>query len=97
MQKILYICVLVAVVALIAGCGSGGGFAGALGDSTGSSSIGSASTGAVLTGGGSTGGGSTDGGTTGTAPVTVNPEPSSLLLLASGLFGVATFYIRSKT
>ena len=90
MKKLMYICVLFVTLALLCGCdgdsGSAGVFGGAIGGTVGS------------IGGGGTGGAApivtASSGGTGAVGHVGTPEPSSLLLMASGLFGCAAFYFR---
>ncbi len=85
-NKILSLVFLVSLVLVIAGCGSGegGGLLGFLGNS---SSGGSSSTIGSGSSGGSIAGSGTGSGSISLAQVH-QPEPSSILLLASGLIGM---------
>ncbi len=88
MKSLIVVIGVLVLACVVSGCGGGGGGGGF-------SSWGESNTPASGLAGGIDDGASSSG-TDDPGPVAVlhNPEPGSLLLMASGLFGLAGFYIK---
>lgn len=85
MKKIYSLFLLSLSTLFFAGCGSNGGGGGILGGILGSSA------GSSSVGGSSIVGSSFAGSGAAALPVVVNPEPSTIVLFASGLIGIAVY------